>query len=815
MNLIDDLRQDLRFAVRALLRTPGFTAVALLAIALGIGANSAIFSVVNAVLLRPLPYREPERLVTVLHDAPDLPERIKRQGPVSPADYLDWRAESQVFERIAAVQAGTGNASVSAILTGRGAPEAVTAMSVTADLFPLLGVSPALGRAFVDGDDQPGATPVAVLSDGLWRRRFGADAGLVGQTVSLDGKSFTVAGIMPPGFQFAPFWFTQAELWLPLVLGDPAHNRLADRDGRSLRVFGRLRPGIVLGQAQAEMDLIWRGLERRHPDSDSHLSVVVDPLHEKVVRGVRRPLLVLLAAVAFVLLIGCANVANLLLARAAVRRKELGLRTALGASRGRLVRQLLAESLLLALVGGALGVLLAQAGIDLLLALGPRNLPRLEGVRLDGRVLGFTGALALLTGLIFGVVPALQASRGVGESLREGGRGGTEGLARNRLRSLLVVTEVALALMLATAAGLMIRSFVRLQAVDAGFDPHPLVAMVVPAPADGARRLPFFDELLARVRALPGVWSVSAVNHLPIDGDVWATSYVLEDRPAPRPGDEPNAVYRITRPGYVETMGMSLRRGRDFTAFDKEGTPPVMMVNETFARRAWPGAEALGQRVRYGETSHQVVGVLKDARQKDWTAAIMPEMYLADLQHPARGYLTVVVRTAGAPAGLSVQLQREVTALDANLPPPAIIQMDQAISRALWQPRFNLLLLNLFAALALVLAAVGIYGVMAYSVNRRTREIGVRVALGATAAQVHRLVVGQGMLLTAIGVLVGLAGALGTTRVMASLVYGVGTTDPATFAIIPVVLLAVGFLACWLPARRATRVDPMIALRQE
>jgi len=815
MNILDDLRQDLRFAVRSLARSPGFTAVALLALALGIGANSAIFSVVNAVLLRPLPYRDPGRLVTVLHDGPALPQRIKRQGPVSPADYLDWRAQNHVFERMAAVQAGAGRASFSSTLAGAGTPEAVTVMSVTADLFPLLGVSPALGRALAPGEDQPGAPPVVVLSDGLWRRRFGADPGLVGRTVTLDGKTFTVVGVMPPGFRFAPFWFTQAELWVPLVLGDPANDRLADRTGRSLRVFARLRPGVTRAQAQAEMDLVWRGLEQRHPDSNSHLAVAVDALQEKVVHDVRRPLLVLLAAVAVVLLIGCANVANLLLARATARRKELGLRTALGASRGRLVRQLLCESLVLALAGAALGLLVAQLGIDLLLALGPRNLPRLEGVGLDGRVLAFTGALALATGLVFGVVPALQGSRSMGESLRESGRGGTEGLGRNRLRSLLVVTEVALAMVLSVGAGLLIKSFLRLQSIDAGFDPRGLVAMVVPAPADGARRAAFFADLLGRVRALPGVASASAVNHLPIDGDVWATDYVLEGRPAPRPGDEPSAVFRVTRPGYVETMGMSLVRGRDFTDFDKEGAPRVMMVNEAFARAAWPGEEAVGKRLRVGDASREVVGVLKDARQKDWAAPVMPEMYLADLQDPARGYLTVVARTSGAAAGLDTLLPREVTTLDANLPPPAVVHMDEAIRRSLWQPRFNLLLLNVFAGLALVLAAVGIYGVMAYSVNRRTREIGIRVALGATAAQVRGLVVGQGMVLTAIGVLVGLASSLAATRLMAALLFGVKATDAQTFALIPLVLLAVGLTASYLPARRATKVDPMIALRQE
>jgi putative ABC transport system permease protein len=814
MSMFDDLRRDLRFAARGLLRSPGFAAVAVLAIALGIGANSAIFSVVNAVLLRPLPYRDPGRLVTVLHDGEGLPPAIKRQGPASPADFLDWKAQNHVFERMAAAQAGAGNASLSVTLLGRGIPEELPVMSVTAELFSLLGVPALLGRTFAAGDDQPGVPRGVVLGYGLWQRRFAADPAVVGQTITLGARTFTVIGVMPPGFQFAPFWYTKAELWLPLVLGDPDNNRLADREGRSLRVFARLAPGVTRAQAQAEMDLVVARLEERYPSTNRHLTVAVDPLHEKMVGGVRRPLLVLLAAVAFVLLIGCANVANLLLARSAARAKEIALRTVLGASRGRLVRQMLAESLLLAVVGGALGVLLAEWGIEALVALGPRDLPRLETIHLDGRVLAFTAGLSLLTGLLFGLVPAWHAAGDVGAAIKEGGRGATEGLRRNRLRSLLVVSETALALLLLIGAGLMIKSFRRMQAIDPGFDARHLSSLVVQAPAAPERRRPFFDRLLARVRELPGVTSASAINHLPVGGDVWANNYVVEGRPPPAAGDEPSAVYRASRPGYLATMGIALVAGRDFTALDREGARPVMLVNEAFARASWPDGQALGRHVRIEGDSYEVVGVLRDARQ-EWTQPAMPEMYLPELQQPARGYLTLVVRTAGDPAGLAAQLQREVRALDADLPPPKVERMDTVIATALWQPRFNLLLLNVFAGLALVLAAVGIYGVMAYSVSRRTRELGVRVALGATAPQVHGLVVGQGMALTGAGVLLGLVASLAATRAMASLLYGVEATDPATFAVIPLVLLAVGFVACWLPARRATRVDPMIALRRE
>jgi predicted permease len=817
MSMLDDLKQDLRFAARTLARSPGFTAVAILAIALGIGANSALFSVVDAVLLRPLPYAAPEGLVTVMHDGPALSERQKRRGPVSPADFLEWRAQGRVFQRMAAAQAGAGRAGLTATLAGRGTPEAVTVMSVTADLFPMLGVAAMLGRTLGPGDDQAGAAPVVVLGHGLWQRRFGGDPALVGQTITLGDRTVTVAGVMPAGFQFAPFWFTGAELWMPLVLGDPAHDRTHDRDGRSLRVFARLAPGVTRAQAQAEMDLIWQAQQRSHPASASQQGVAVTSLHEQVVGSLRRPLLVLAAAVAFVLLIGCANVANLLLARAAGRRKELALRIALGASRGRLVRQLLVESLLLACLGGGVALLLAAGAIDALMALGPRGLPRAETIHLDPRALGFTAALALVTGVGFGLLPALQASRlGLGEALKQGGRSATAGRGHGRARGGLVIAEVALALVLLVAAGLLMKSFRKLQEIDPGFEARGVLAMTVSPPAtDPDQRQAFFDRLLERVRAVPGVASASAINHLPIEGDVWAQSYAVEGRPPPAPGSEPTAIFRVTRPGYLRTMRIALLGGRDFAEADRADTPPVMIVNEAFARAAWPGEEAVGKRVIFNERSHEIVGVVRDARQKDWAQAPAPELYLADRQAPARGYLTIVVRAEGAAAGLAERLPREVAALDASLPLPRLTTLEQAISASLWQPRFNLLLLDLFAGLALLLAAVGIYGVMAHAVSQRTRELGIRLALGATAGQVRRLVVGQGMALAALGVALGLGGAFATTRLMAALLFGVGATDPGTFALIPALLLGVSFVACYLPARRATRVDPMVALRQE
>jgi putative ABC transport system permease protein len=811
---VGNLRQDVRFALRGFRRNPGFTAVAVGVLALGIGANSAIFSVVNAVLLRPLGYREPERIMTVLDHG---------RGPLSPANFLDLRAQSKTFERLAAAQAWGGT------LTGSGAPEAFGGLQVTAELFPLLGVEPFLGRTFLPGEDRPGAGRAVVLTHGLWKRRFGGDRNLVGRSLVFDGERYTVVGVMPPGFQFAPFWITSAEIFVPFDLTA----RLTDRDGASLRVFGRLAPGVTRAQAQAELTGLTRQLARQYPGANADLDVVVDPLHEKAVGNVRRALLVLLGAVSLVLLIACANVANLLMARAASRGAEIAIRTALGAGRGRLVRQLLTESALLGCLGGGLGLLLAQWGIDLLVAFSPAGLPRANTIDLDGRVVAFTLGLSLMTALLFGLGPALRAS---GLDLNAVLRGGSRSVSesRNRLRSVLIVSEVALALVLLIGGGLLMRSFQRLLAVDAGLDPHRVLNAVVSlggggfggnnGPTGGRYQTPeerarFFAALVERVRALPGVEAASAINHLPIDGDMWSMGVTVEGRPGPAPGGEWRAVYRVAQPGYLDSLGIHLVAGRDFTRGDAPGTPGVAIVNESFARAVWPDAESvIGKRftlVDGGPNPREIVGVIKDVKQREWAAQPAPEMYLAYFQNPNPRSLTVVARTSQAPASFAALLAREVRALDENVPAPKVRSMDDVVTRALGQPRFNLLLLNAFAGLALLLAAVGIYGVMAYSVTRRTRELGIRIALGAGAARVVRLVVGQGMLLTALGVAIGLAVAFATTRVMATLLFGVAATDPVTFVFIPLLLLAVGFAACYLPARRATRIDPMVALRGE
>ncbi|MGA9770145.1 MAG: ABC transporter permease [Blastocatellia bacterium] len=801
---MESLIQDIRYGFRMLLKNRSFTIIAIFALALGIGANTAIFSVVNAVLLRPLPYHDPARIMTVLHE---------EAGPVAPANYFDFRNQQTVFESIAAAQYWTAN------LTGRDRPEQINGLQLTADMFHLLGVSPALGRTFTDGEDQPGNERVLVLSHRLWQRRFGGDSNIINQQITLDGQSYTVIGVMPKEFQFAPFWATRAEMWSPLNLAP----RIDDRNGQSLRVFARLKEGVTREQAQAGIETIRQRLEQQYPESNKGLEIFVEPLHEKVVGNTRPALLILLGAVCFVLLIACANVANLMMARATARQKEIAVKTALGASRSRIVRQLLTESVVLSIAGGVAGLFLASWGISGLLALSPANLPRAQSISLDAYVLCFTLAISVVTGLLFGLVPALQASKlNLNESLKEGGRGSTEGRRRNHVRRLLVVSEIALALVLLVGGGLMIRSFLRLQSVDSGFNPRNVLTMVVSLAGSehstGPKRAAFFNQLNERVENLPGVESASAINHLPLAGDIWGVGFTIEGRPAPLPGEGIGAVYRIVRPNYFQTMGARLVRGRDFTERDNEHAPGVIIINEAMARRHWAGEDPIGKRimVSMGDTSpREIVAIVKDVKQGDWAAEPRPEMYLPYLQATSPRYLTLVIRTSAEPMKLAATVQGEVWAIDKNLPVSDIMSMEDAISAAIAQQRFNMLLLGIFAAVALVLAVVGIYGVMSYSVTQRTHEIGIRMALGASAGDVLRMIVGQGMALVAIGIGVGLVGAFALTRLMESLLFGVSVTDPLTFIAISVVLAGVALGACFIPARRATKVDPMIALRYE
>ena len=798
------LLKDVKFGARTLLKNRGFTLVAVLTLAIGIGANTAIFSVVNAVLLRPLPYRDPERLVTVLHDG---------WKPVAPANFLDWREQSQTFESIAAAQ------SWSLTMTGREQPEQLEVLQTSAELFQMLGVDAALGRTYAAGEDQPGRERVVVISHRLWQRRFGGDPSAVGQQVTFDGEPYTVVGVMPPDFQFAPFWATHAEAWLPLDLGP----RVNDRRGQSLRVFARLKPGVTASQAQAEMETISRRLEEQHPRENEGLTVSVDPLHEKAVGKSRLALLVMLGAVGFVLLIACANVANLMLAKAASRRKEIAVRLALGAGRWRVVRQLLTESLMLSLAGGGAGLLLASWSNTALASLGQGTLPRVQAVGLDARVLLFTLGLSVLVGLLFGLVPALRSTKtDLTESLKDRARGSTQDRRHRRVRQLLVVGEIALSLVLLVGGGLMMRSFLRLTSVDPGFDPRGVLTATVPLSgprySTEEQRAAFFQRLTAQVASLPGVKSASAINHIPLGGDVWTFGFTVEGRPAPPDAERPAAVYRVVRPDYFRTVGAALLKGRDFTEHDGPSSPGVVVVNEALARRQWPGEEPLGKRITVGgggAKPREVVGVVRDVKQGEWAAEPKPEMYLPHSQAASPRSMTLVIRASSDPSLLGPEVRREVWAIDKNLPVSQVISMEEVVAGSVGQQRFNALLIGLFAAAALVLAAVGVYSVMSHTVAERTHEIGVRLALGARGRDVLGMVIGQGLVLTLAGLGVGLTGALALTRVIASILYEVSATDPLVFGGVAAVLTLAALLACYIPARRATKVDPIKALRYE
>jgi len=817
VSFLETLMQDLRHSVRGMLRTPVFALTAVIVLALGIGATTAIFSVVDAVLLRPLAYRDSGRLVTIL---------MSGTGPVSVANYIDWRDQSRSFSTMGAADYWSPN------LTGVDSPEHITGLKVTQNLFPMLGIEPMLGRLFLEGEDKDGADREVILSHRLWQRRFSSDPAVLGKPIVLDGNAFVIVGVMPPEFQFAPFWATKAELWVPNAFGARIHSR----GGNSLRIFARLKDGVSLTQARAEIASITARLEQQFPGTNRN--VVVTPLKEKVVGSIETPLLVLLAAVGFVLLITCANVAHMLLARAATRQKEIAVRAALGARRGRLIRQFLTESILLGGVGGALGLLLAVLGTRALIALSPANIPRVQTVSIDAHAALFLLAATILTSVGFGLVPALQASSvNVNDTLKEGGRGGTEGVQRNRLRSLLVVSEFALALMLLIGAGLMIRTFAALEAVDPGFNPHHVISMIVSVAgskeAEPGRREFFYRQLIERVRSLPGVEAAGAINHLPLAGDLWGWSFLVEGRPKPRPGEAPKAVYRMVTPGYFAAMRLPIVRGHDITDADNITAPGVVIINEQAARQYWPGEDPIGKRVSFDDDTTNptnwltVIGIAKDAKQDNWTDKATPEAYLAAFQnHDYIGdsgteaskhmdYITLVARSVGDPAALASEMKQAAWSFDRNLAISQVVTMDGVVAEANAQPRFEMMLLSIFAAVALVLAAVGIYGMISYSASQRTHEIGVRMSLGATRGDVLLLVVRQGIWLAVAGSAAGLTGSLLLSRLMGGLLYGVKPTDPVTFAAVAFGLAVVAMLACYIPARRAMRVDPMAALRYE
>jgi putative ABC transport system permease protein len=800
------LIQDLRYGIRMLFKQPGFTIVAVLALTLGIGANSAIFSVVNAVLLRPLPYPDSERLVVLRERSP----QIEGMSVAYP-NFIDWREQNSAFEDIGVFRRQSYN------LTGSGEPERLIGWQLSADVFPVLKVTPGIGRLFTYDEDKPGANPVVVLSHGLWQRRFGGDPNILEQTMTLDGRSFSVIGIMPPGFQFPR---PGAELWAPVgqVSKDPGWENRGNHPG--LTGIARLRPGVTVEQAREDMEIVAANLEKQYPDSNTGNRITITPALENVIRGIRPALLVLLGAVGFVLLIACANVANLLLARATARQKEIAIRTALGASRWRIVRQLLTESILLSLVGGALGLLLARLGVKLLVAISPNSIPRSEEINLDSRVLAFTIGVSVLTGIIFGVVPALHASKpDLNETLKDAGRGSTG--RRHLLRSGLVVSEVALTLVLLIAAGLMIRSFYRLQQVDPGFIHERLLTFNVSLPQrkypENQQKISFYEQLAEKLRGLPGVQAVGLSSGLPLGNNGWQTSFRVEGQPEPEPGKTPLTEAVVASPEYFQAMGLTVVRGRNFTEQDVKDGPHVTLIDEEFERRYWPGEEAVGKRIKTGRDDPPitVVGVVRrvkmDGLNEDSNRV---QSYFPFRQMPISG-MTVVIKTSKDPMGLVSAVREQVLAIDPDQPVYNINTMEQLRSDSIAPDRLNLMLLACFAAVALILATVGIYGVMAYSVTQRTHEIGIRMALGARQSDVLGMVIRQGMKLAIGGLAIGVAGAWLATRAMTSLLFGVSATDPVTFAVISILLIGVALGACFVPARRATKVDPMIALRYE
>ncbi|MDX2044007.1 MAG: ABC transporter permease [Acidobacteriota bacterium] len=801
----DEMMQDLRLGLRMLRTQPGFTVVAVLALALGIGATTLIFSVVNAVLLRPLPLSEAERVVRIgeAHNGSEI-----TTAQFSYANFLDLGEQTETLESIAASRFWF------ATLTDNGEPEQVAGTMVSANYFATLGATPLRGRTFTKEEDQPNAASVVLLSHALWQSRFGSDETIIGKTIQVSGNSTTVVGVMPPGFAFPG----QSKLWVPLRATGSLRN---NRRSHLLQVVGRLRPNATQAQAEAELEVMAARIEQQAPGVDPNLKINAVNLQANLVAPLRPALLVLLGAVGFLLLIACANVANLLLARAASREKEMAIRAALGAGRWRLARQLLIESVLLAGLGGVVGMLFAVWGTKLIAPLDPASFPRINEVAVDASVLGFALLVSLLTGILFGLAPVWQLPKqGLHATLKEGGRGST-GTARGRLRQALVVSEIALTLVLLIGAGLLINSFVKLMQVNRGFDSTNVLTVNVTLPFakydDDARSIAFVRQMLERVSAIPGVAAASTTTALPFSGGA-ATSFVIEGRPSVNGEKEPIADIRSVAANYFRTLAIPLRAGRVFTERDNETAPRVMIINEEMARRYWPNESPIGRRVTmkdWGDPlTGEVVGVVGDVKSDGLDADLRPMIYWPFAQFP-NNFNNLVVRTAGDPLSVANAVKTAVWSVDAAQPLASLRTMEDVIANSIAPRRFNLLLLGSFAALALLLASVGIYGVMAYTVSQRTHEIGIRMALGASRRSVLRLILRQGLRLTGIGIALGLLAAMLLTRLLQSLLYGVSVTDPLTFAGVAFLLAAVSLLACWIPARRATKVDPLMALRHE
>jgi putative ABC transport system permease protein len=803
---------DLRYALRQLLRAPGFSVTALLTIALGIGACTAIFSVVSGVLLRPMPYPESDRLVVVRETNPPQFESFS----VAPGQYFTWQAHSSSWQSLAALRNSTYN------LTGQGEPQRLRAVRVTANYFSTLGVRPMLGRDFTAAEDTPGNELVVILSHGFWQQQFGGRRDILHKKLILSGQAHLVVGVLPPiGDQPRAGGGRRGQS----DIYTPAAYTVEDREqrgGHYIAVLGRLKPGVTVAQAQSEMSVIADRLARQYPDTNKGWGVKLTPMLEAAVGDVRPILLSLLAAVGFLLLIACANVANLLLVRGTARARELAVRGALGAARGRLLRQLTTESVLLALLGSALGVLVAWAGVAALMAFAPASLPRVQEVAIDLRALGFSLALALLTGVGFGLVPALQVTGGqLHDTLKQGGRGAGESAPRHRLRAVLVVTEMAIALVLLVGAGLLMRSFLRLQQVDPGFDPRNALAIRLALPEKkyeipGSKVL-FVNQAVRTLGAVPGVQVVGATHVAPLSGSDYMLTFSIRGRPPLAAYDLPSANYYSVSPDYFRAMGIKLLRGRFFQASDTPDSEPVAIVSESMARKHFPGEEALGKVVNISsgpERWSRIVGVVGDVRQYSLDGEVAIANYEPLAQVPFES-LIFIVRSSGPVAGLPAALRKAVYAVDSDQPVANIQPLTEWVAESTGRQRFAMLLFLVFSAAALLLAAIGIYGVMAYSVRQRTPEIGIRMALGASSAEVLRLVFVQGGRLIALGLALGLAGALVLTRFLSTLLFGVSAHDPLTFAAISFVLVLTAALACLLPARRASAVDPMTALRSD
>jgi len=811
---MESIIKDIRYGVRGLLKHPGFTAIVVITLALGIGASTAIFSVVDNVLLRRLPYRNAERIVAIQEM-----NREGKRGQVTSANFYDWRQQNTVFEHLAAIKTTTTNLALS------DHAERIDLAQTNANFFDVFGVTPQYGRLFIPQDEQAGHDPVVVVSNTLWQRRFGSDPSLVGKPITLDGTNFTVIGIAPPGFQYPD----KTEVWVPPAQLVP--ELFPGQDVTQMRRMGYLaaiallKPGVSLQQAAAEMETITARLRQQYPDTNNNRFNRVVSLHQHLIGDTNKVLWLLLGAVTFVLLIGCANVANLLLASGAARQKEMAIRSALGASRWRVMRQLFTESTILALTGGAAGVLIAVWGLAAITKLLPADFPRLNEIHLDLRILGFTFAASVLTGILFGLVPALQISRpDVQETIRETGRGTSGSRRQSRFRQALIAGEVALCVVLLAGAGLLFRSFLRLQSVNTGFvSEQVLTARLTPSgpnftqPADYVK---FYTQVLDKVSALPGVQDAGLINTLPLEKGPTA-GFRVDGRPILTPDKWPMVNYRSVSPNYFRAMGIPVVQGRAYTDRDDTNAPRVMIINQQTAREVFPDENPVGKRITFGGTDQngqprwfEIVGVVANVRSIELKEEPEAEIYFSSLQDNWQA-VSLVVRSTVEPSSLSGAIRQVVNDVDRSVPVSQVNTMEHVVSQSITQPRFNLFLLVLFSTVAMLLSAAGIYGVTAYTVSQRTHELGIRLALGAQVSDVLKMILGQGMAVIGVGLLLGLGAAFVLMRLLRSLLFGVGENDPLTFAAITLVLLIVALIACYIPARRATKVDPLEALRYE